>query len=86
MLVCGMLGETTRKKVSAKSCISNFDYERDYGRNIRWRTSCLQEGGLADNTLDIHSLLVNLKLRLCDLGLVVLAIALRGCLCSLKVC
>jgi hypothetical protein len=53
------------------------------GENIRWRTSSLQERRLADLTLDVHGLLIDLQLRLCDLGLVVFAIALRGCLGSL---
>lgn len=51
--------------------------------NIRRRTSSLQESRLADITLNIHSLLIDLQLRLSDLGLFVLAIALRRCLGSL---
>jgi len=44
------------------------------------RTSSLQESRLADLALDIHSLLIDLELRLCDLGIFVLAITLGGCL------
>jgi len=44
------------------------------------RTSCLQEGRFADLTLDILGLLVDFELRLGDLGVFVLAIALGCCL------
>ena len=53
------------------------------GGNIRRRTSSLQESRLADITLNIHSLLIDLQLRLSDFGLFILAIALRRCLGSL---
>jgi len=47
-------------------------------------TGGLQERGLAGDALDIHSLLVGLELRLCDFGVLVLAITLGGCLGSVS--
>lgn len=48
------------------------------------RTGSLEKSALADVALDIHSLLVDLQLGLCDLGVLVLAVALGGCLCSVS--
>lgn len=53
------------------------------GWNVRRCTSSLQERRLADDTLDVHSLLVDLELRLGDFGVFVLAVALGCCLRSL---
>jgi len=44
----------------------------------------LQEGRLADIALDVFGLLVDLELRLCDFGVLVLAITLGGCLGSVS--
>lgn len=57
---------------------------RNRQKNIRRRTSSLQESRLADLTLDILGLFIDLKLRLCDLSVFVLAVTLGCCLCALK--
>jgi len=49
-----------------------------------WAASSLEERRLADLTLDILSLLVDLELRLGDFDVFVLAIALGCCLCSVS--
>jgi hypothetical protein len=51
--------------------------------SVRWGARSLQERGLADDTLDVHGFLVDLELRLGDDLGVALAVALRGCFCSL---
>lgn len=55
------------------------------GKDVRRATSCLQESRLADITLDVLGLLVDLQLRLCWLGVFVLAIPLGRCFGSLCV-
>jgi hypothetical protein len=51
--------------------------------NLRRTPRSLQKGTLADLTLDILCLLVDLELGFGDFGVFVFAVALGGCFCSL---
>jgi len=79
MLICGMFGEPIG---SSQHFWHNGSLQQKRGY-IRRRTACFQEGRFADNALDVHSLLVDLQLRLGHLSIISLAIPLRGCFCSL---
>jgi hypothetical protein len=52
-------------------------------KNLRRTPRSLQKSTLADLTLDILCLLVDLELGLGDLGVFVFAVSLGGCFCSL---
>jgi hypothetical protein len=73
-----LIGQRSVQRIS-RGCKSAGEIRKD----VRRPTSCLQESRLADITLDVLGLLVDLQLRLCWLGVLVLAIPLGRCFGSL---